>query len=83
MSPSNNDGSGEDKIRDCDKRLRIKGIVRLEVDLDMLIYLIGSVIMACITAGFVIWGFKTEQFKENEHLKRLALEEAEEENEDA
>ena len=47
------------------------------VDVDILIYIIGSVLMACISIGFVIWGFKSGQFKENEHLKRQPLEEEE------
>jgi cbb3-type cytochrome oxidase maturation protein len=50
------------------------------VDVDILIYLIGSVLMACISIDFVIWGFKSGQFKENEHLKRQPLDEDDEEN---
>jgi nitrogen fixation-related uncharacterized protein len=34
--------------------------------------------MAGISVGFVLWGFKTGQFEENEHLKRKPLEEDEE-----
>jgi len=50
------------------------------LDVDMLIYVIGSILMACISIGFVLWGFKSGQFKENEHLKHQPLEEDEEEN---
>jgi cbb3-type cytochrome oxidase maturation protein len=48
------------------------------LDVDMLIYLTGSILMVFITIAFVIWGLKTGQFKENEHLKRKPLEEDEE-----
>jgi nitrogen fixation-related uncharacterized protein len=44
------------------------------VNVDLLIYTIGSILMACISVGFVLWGFKTGQFKENDHLKREPLE---------
>jgi cbb3-type cytochrome oxidase maturation protein len=50
------------------------------LNIDLLIYMIGSVAMAGISIGFVLWGFKTGQFKDNEHLKRKPLEEDEEEN---
>jgi cbb3-type cytochrome oxidase maturation protein len=46
----------------------------------MLIYTIGSLLLAGVSIGFVLWGFKTGQFKENEHVKRAPLEEEEEEN---
>jgi cbb3-type cytochrome oxidase maturation protein len=42
--------------------------------------MIGSILMAGISIGFVLWGFKSGQFKEHEHLKRQPLEEDEEEN---
>ena len=50
------------------------------LNVDILIYVIGSILMACISVGFVLWGLKSGQFNENEHLKRLPLEEDEEEN---
>ena len=50
------------------------------MDVDILIYIIGSVLMACISIGFVMWGFKSGQFRENEHLKRQPLDDEEEEN---
>ena len=50
------------------------------MDVDMLIYTIGSLLLAGVSIGFVLWGFKTGQFKENEHVKRAPLEEDEEEN---
>ena len=50
------------------------------LNVDILIYVIGAIIMTCISVGFVLWGLKTGQFKENEHLKRLPLMEEEEEN---
>jgi len=50
------------------------------LDIDILIYTIGSLVMAGVSIGFVLWGFKTGQFKDNEHLKRAPLEEDEEEN---
>ena len=51
------------------------------LNVDILIYVIGAILMACISVGFVFWGLKTGQFKENDHLKRLPLKEDEEENE--
>ena len=50
------------------------------MNVDLLIYTIGSILMACISVGFVLWGFKTGQFKENDHLKREPLEEDDDEN---
>ena len=50
------------------------------LDVDILIYMIGSILMTCISVGFVLWGFKSGQFKENEQVKRQPLEEDEEEN---
>jgi nitrogen fixation-related uncharacterized protein len=47
------------------------------VDIDMLIYIGGSILITAITVGFVVWGIKTEQFKENDHLKYKAIEEEE------
>jgi nitrogen fixation-related uncharacterized protein len=51
------------------------------LNVDILIYVIGAILMACISVGFVLWGLKTDQFRENEHLKRLPLKEEEEEYE--
>ena len=48
------------------------------MNIDLLIYTVGSILMASISVGFVVWGLKTGQFKENEHLKRKPLEEDEE-----
>jgi hypothetical protein len=45
----------------------------------MLIYTIGAFLIAGVTVGFVVWGFKARQFVENSHLKRRPLEEDEEE----
>jgi len=45
------------------------------LDLDMLIYVIGSFLLAGISIGLVIWGFKTGQFVETEDLNRKVLEE--------
>jgi nitrogen fixation-related uncharacterized protein len=45
----------------------------------MLIYMIGAFLIAGISVGFVVWGFKTRQFVDNAYLKRKALEEDEEE----
>ena len=50
------------------------------MDVDMLIYVVGSIFMACVSIGFVLWGFKTGQFQENDHLKSKPLEEDEEED---
>jgi cbb3-type cytochrome oxidase maturation protein len=44
----------------------------------MLVYLVGAILLALIPVGFLIWGLKTGQFKEDEHLKRKPLEEDEE-----
>jgi cbb3-type cytochrome oxidase maturation protein len=41
----------------------------------MLIYMIGALLIMAITVGFVLWGFKTRQFEDNEHLKYKCLEE--------
>ena len=45
------------------------------MNVDLLIYTGGSILMAAISVGFVLWGFKTGQFKENDHLKSQPLEE--------
>jgi nitrogen fixation-related uncharacterized protein len=36
--------------------------------------------MAAISVGFMLWGFKTGQFKENDHVKSQPLEEYDENN---
>ena len=51
------------------------------MNVDLLIYTGGSILMAAISVGFVLWGFKTGQFKENDHLKSQPLEE-DDENDD-
>ena len=50
------------------------------MNVDLLIYTAGSILMAAISVGFMLWGFKTGQFKENDHLKREPLEEDDDEN---
>ena len=57
--------------------MRDKEEIRL--DIDMLIYMIGAFLMAGISVGLVVWGFKTGQFKECPDLNRKVLEEDEEE----
>lgn len=42
--------------------------------LDILIYGIGAILLAAISIGFVVWGFRIRQFHENEHVKRMPLE---------
>jgi nitrogen fixation-related uncharacterized protein len=51
------------------------------LNVDILIYTIGAALMMCIYFGFLVWGIKTEQFKENEHLKYKPLDEEEEKEE--
>jgi len=41
----------------------------------MLIYVIGALLITGVTVGFVLWGFKTRQFEDNEHMKHACLEE--------
>lgn len=48
------------------------------MDIDMLIYMIGALLITAVTAGFVLWGFKTKQFEDNEHMKYECLEEDDE-----
>ena len=48
------------------------------MDVNMIVYMIGAFSIVFITAGFVLWGFKTNQFKDNEHLKSSPLEDEEE-----
>jgi cbb3-type cytochrome oxidase maturation protein len=48
------------------------------LDIDILIYLAGSFLMMGICIGFVAWGFKSRQFKENEYLRHKPLEEDDE-----
>ena len=45
------------------------------MNIDMLIYTVGALLITMITAGFVAWGFKTKQFESNDFLKTLPLEE--------
>ncbi|MCW4007042.1 MAG: hypothetical protein NWF04_10715 [Candidatus Bathyarchaeota archaeon] len=52
------------------------------MNLDITIYVIGSIMMAGISVGFVLWGFKSGQFKENGHLRNQPLEADEKENDD-
>ena len=47
------------------------------MEIDILIYTIGAGLMVLIYIGFLVWGIKTEQFKENEHLKYKPLEKEE------
>jgi cbb3-type cytochrome oxidase maturation protein len=48
------------------------------LNIDMLIYVIGALLITGVTVGFVLWGFKTKQFKDNEKLKYACLEEDDE-----
>ena len=43
--------------------------------IDILIYVIGAILLAAISIGFVVWGFRTGQFHENDHVKRMPFEE--------
>lgn len=45
----------------------------------MLIYTIGAFLITIITAGFVVWAFKTKQFEANDFLRYMPLEEDSEE----
>jgi cbb3-type cytochrome oxidase maturation protein len=49
------------------------------LNIDILIYIVGSFLMAAVSIGFVFWALKTGQFGENEHLKRIPLAEDDEE----
>jgi nitrogen fixation-related uncharacterized protein len=49
------------------------------LNIDVIIYTLAAVLMMLIYLGFLVWGIKTEQFKDNEHLKYKPLEEDEEE----
>lgn len=44
------------------------------MNLDMLIYTAGALLITLITAGLVVWGFKTKQFENNDSLRYLPLE---------
>ena len=48
------------------------------MDIDVFIYTIGAALMMLIYMGFLVWGIKTGQFKDNEHLKYKPLEEEDE-----
>lgn len=50
----------------------------MTLNIDMLIYSVGALGITLITAGFVVWAFKTRQFESNDFLKSLPLEEDEE-----
>ncbi len=47
------------------------------MDIDMLIYIIGALGIALITAGFTFWSIKTKAFEDNEDLRFQPLEEDE------
>ena len=49
------------------------------LNIDILIYIVGSFLMAAVSIGLVFWALKTGQFGENEHLKRIPLAEDDEE----
>jgi nitrogen fixation-related uncharacterized protein len=51
------------------------------LNIDIFIYAMGAALMMIIYAGFLIWGIKTEQFKDNEHLRYKPLEDEEEKEE--
>lgn len=66
---------GENKKNGFD----INVVEEIFLNLDILIYIIGSFLMAVVSIGFVLWALKTGQFEENEHLKRIPLVEDDEE----
>ena len=45
------------------------------MDIDVLIYTVGAALMVLIYVGFLVWGIKTGQFKDNEKLRYKPLEE--------
>lgn len=45
------------------------------MNIDAVYFVVGSGLMFCIYLGFLIWGIKTKQFKDNEYLSRKPLEE--------
>jgi cbb3-type cytochrome oxidase subunit 3 len=47
------------------------------MNVDMLIYTLGALGITLITAGFVVWAFKTKQIENNDYLRYLPLEEDE------
>lgn len=49
------------------------------MDVDMLVYTVGALFIACITVGFLFWSIRTGQFKENQDLKNLPFKDDEEE----
>ncbi len=48
------------------------------MDIDVFFYTMGVVLMMLIYVGFLVWGIKTGQFKDNEHLRYKPLEEEDE-----
>ena len=47
------------------------------MDVDIIIIVSGAVLMAAIWIGFLAWGIKAKQFKDNDHLKNKPLEDDE------
>jgi hypothetical protein len=47
------------------------------LNFDILIYTIGVLLITLITAGFVVWVFKTKQCESNDFLRYYPLEEDE------
>ena len=48
------------------------------MDIDIFIYTLVAALMMLIYVGFLVWGIKTGQFKDNKHLKYKPLEEEDE-----
>lgn len=48
------------------------------MDVDILIYIAGSILVACVSAGFVFWAIKSGQFQEDDKVKQQPLEEDDE-----
>ena len=49
------------------------------MNIDILIYTSGAVLMMFIYLGFLLWAVKTEQFKDNQKLRFKPLEDDEKE----
>jgi cbb3-type cytochrome oxidase subunit 3 len=47
------------------------------LNIDMLIYTIGALMITLVTVGFVVWAFRTKQFESNDFLRYYPLEEDE------
>jgi cbb3-type cytochrome oxidase maturation protein len=47
------------------------------LNVDILIYIVGSCLMASVSIGFVFWAIKSGQFHEDDNVKRKPLEDEE------